>query len=199
MKKTALALTLTAGLFMVACGSDSSTVTQADQGGSQPFVPPVEEPLAAPETDGGTCLDMNAASDARAAVDVHQGLILEAWEAGDVQQTAHYIDLVGEDFWVIRLALKASPEGFHLADSASYGYDAGSLAMIQAVIQFDSGDQAAGDALVEDANISIAEGDAANVALTDEVANGDLDGAPMCEPVIDAGAFKATPGEIDLT
>ena len=199
MKKIAIALTL-AGLFMVACGSDSSTVTQADQDGSKPFVPPVEEPLAAPETDGGTCIDMNAASDARASADRHQGLILEAWEAGDVEQTGHYMDMVGEDFWVIRMAMKASPTAFHHADSASYGYAAGALAMIQAKVQFDTvGDDAAGDALVDEANTSMANGDAANVELTDFIRTSDLDGAPLCEPIIDAGAFKVTPAEIKLT
>jgi hypothetical protein len=197
--KIALALVF-AGLLMAACGGGDPSVsavhvTPADQ----QFVAPAEEPLDAPETDGGTCIDMNAASDARASADRHQGLIMEAWEAGDVTQTGTYMDLVGEDFWVIRMATKASPTAFQLADSASYGYDAGSLAMIQADIQFDSGNDDAGDELVEQANMAMASGDIANAELTDFVLTGDFDGAPLCETVIDDGAFKTTPTEIALT
>jgi hypothetical protein len=205
MKKIAIALSL-AGMFMVACGGgDNPTTTiAADQGGSKPFVPPAEEPLDAPQTDGGTCLDMNVASDARAAADTHQALILEAWEAGDREQTASYMKMVADDFWVVHQATQASPTAFALADAASYGYDLGAETLVRANIQYDSGNDAAGDALVAEANAAMADGDAANVELTDEVANGGtdgdiMDGAPMCEPVIDAGAFKFAPEEIELT
>jgi hypothetical protein len=197
--KIALALAL-AGLLMAACGGDPSvSAVHVTPAGDQQFVPPAEVALDAPETDGGTCIDMKAASAARASADRHQGLLLEAWEAGDLPQTGTYMDLVGEDFWVIRMATKASPEAFHLADSASYGYAAGALAIIQAQVQFDRGDEAAGDALVDEANVAMAEGDAANAELTDFVLTGEFDGAPLCETVIDDGAFKTTPTEIALT
>jgi hypothetical protein len=199
MKNTMVLGVVLAGLLMAACGGDDPAVISADQGGDRPFVPPAEESLDAPETDGGTCIDMKAASAARESADRHQGLILEAWEAGDVEQTGHYMDMVGEDFWVIRLAMKASPTAFQLADSASYGYDAGALAIIQAQVQFDSGEDAAGMDLVDQANASMANGDAANVELTNFIQTTDLDGAQMCEPVIDDGAFKAAPIEINLT
>jgi hypothetical protein len=94
------------------------------------------------------------------------------------------------DFWVIRKAMIASPTAFHYADSASYGYAAGALAIIQAQVQFDSGDDAAGTDLVDQANVAMADGDAANIELTDYIRTSDLDGAPLCEPVIDDGAFK---------
>jgi hypothetical protein len=53
--------------------------------------------------------------------------------------------------------------------------------------------------LVDQANASMANGDAANVELTDFMRTTDFDGAPLCEPVIDDGAFKVAPTEINLT
>lgn len=35
--------------------------------------------------------------------------------------------------------------------------------------------------------------------MTDYIRTGDLDGVPLCESVIDDGAFKFAPTEINLT
>jgi hypothetical protein len=58
--------------------------------------------------------------------------------------------------------------------------------MSHAQVHPDSGDDAAGSALVDQANAALDNADIVN-ALTDYIQNGKLDSAPLCEPVIDAG------------
>lgn len=71
--------------------------------------------------------------------------------------------------------------------------------MSHAQVPRDSGDDAAGSALVDHANAALDNAEIVN-ALTDYIPNGKLDRAPLCEPVIDAGrAFKFPPESIDLT